>query len=253
MTTVLVVDDVAAMAEQYAYDLRRLGPYDTAVASGGSAALDLLSREPIDAVVLDLEMPGMDGFAVLRALAPSAVPLVVFVTAYDRYALQAFETHAFDYLLKPFSDERFALVLDRVRARLRERSLASMTERLSALLAARQAPSPQLVVRDGSRTVVIPHDEIVWIEAEDYCSRIHAAGQQPLVRLSLRSVSASLDSERFVRIHRSAIVNLSRVRTVEPLSSGDQRLVLDDGTELRVSRTYRAALDARLRRPHGGS
>jgi two-component system LytT family response regulator len=163
--------------------------------------------------------------------------------------LRAFETHALEYLLKPFSDERFAEVLARVRGRLRERRFAEAGRRLTALLESSGAPGPrQLVVRDGSRTVVIPTDEIIWIEAEDYYARIHATGRRTLVRLSLKSLADDLDAARFVRVHRSAIVNLAFVRQLEPLASGDQRLVLSDGTELRVSRTYRPALDERLGR-----
>jgi two-component system LytT family response regulator len=177
------------------------------------------------------------------------VPTLVFVTAFDRYALRAFETHALDYLLKPFTDERFDAVLARVRQRLRERTDAALGARLSALMAARRpaAGPQQIVVRDSGRTIVIPYDEIVWIEAEDYYSRIHATTRQTLVRLSMRALADSLDPGRFVRVHRSAIVNIACVREVEPLASGDQRLVLSDGTDLRVSRTYRSELDERLK------
>jgi two-component system, LytTR family, response regulator len=174
------------------------------------------------------------------------VPAVIFVTAFDRYALQAFEQHALDYLLKPFSDERFAIVLDRTRVRLRERTFASMAGRLSDLLLA-TAPagaagstSRQLVVRDAGRTIVIPHDDLVWIEAEDYCARLHLRGRTLLVRDSLRALADSLDGAGFVRVHRSAIANLACIREIEPLASGDQRLTLNDGTVLKISRTYRA-------------
>ena len=121
-----------------------------------------------------------------------------------------------------------------------------MGARISELLASRRASA--LVVRDGGRTVAIPYDEITWIEAEDYYARVHARDARTLVRLSLRSLASTLDAWRFVRIHRSAIVNVGFVRSIEPLASGDQRLVLSDGTELRVSRTYRADLEARLPR-----
>lgn len=203
-----------------------------------------------DVLFLDVQMPGLDGFDVLRAIGPATVPALVFVTAFDQYALRAFETHALDYLLKPFSDERFEAVLDRVRARLRERSQASVGARLTAMLSAAgpSADLQQLVVRDGGRTLVIPYDDIVWIEAEDYYVRVHTRARQTLARLSLRALAASLDPRVFVRVHRSAIVNVRSVRQVEPLASGDQRLLLANGTELRVSRTYRGELDARLGR-----
>jgi two-component system LytT family response regulator len=216
----------------------------------GEQAIAAITRSMPDLVFLDVQMPGIDGFEVLRRVGPATIPALVFVTAYDRYALRAFETHALDYLLKPFSDERFTDVLNRVRARLRERRFADAGRRLTALLESSGTPAPprQLVVRDGSRTVVIPTDEIIWIEAEDYYARIHATGRRTLVRLSLKSLADELDAARFVRVHRSAIVNLACVRELEPLASGDQRLVLNDGTELRVSRTYRPALDERLGR-----
>jgi two-component system, LytTR family, response regulator len=218
--------------------------------SHGEEAVAAITRAVPDAMFLDVQMPGMDGFEVLRTVGPATIPALVFVTAYDRYALRAFETHALDYLLKPFSDERFAAVLNRVRIRLRERRLAEAGRKLSALLDSGSGPprARQLIVRDGSRTVVIPYDEIIWIEAEDYYVRIHATSRRTLVRLSLKSLAEELDAACFVRVHRSAIVNLAFIRELEPLASGDQRLVLHDGTELRVSRTYRPALDDRLGR-----
>lgn len=196
-----------------------------------------------DVLFLDVRMPGVDGFDVLRRLGADAVAAVVFVTAYDRYALEAFEQHAVEYLLKPFSDERFADVLGHVRTRLRERAYASLAARLPAFLADAARPDRrQLVVRDGARTHVIAHDDIAWIEAEDYCVRIHAQGRQVLVRESLRTLARTLDPAVFARVHRSAIVNTRCVNVIEPLASGDQRLRLVDGTVLRVSRTHRAAL-----------
>jgi two-component system LytT family response regulator len=218
--------------------------------SHGADAIEVIRRERPDVLFLDVQMPEVDGFEVLRRLEPGAVPVVIFVTAFDRYALQAFEQHALDYLLKPFSDERFAIVLGRTRVRLRERTFASMAGRLSDLLSATAAnaaaasaaaaTSRQLVVRDAGRTIVIPHDDIVWIEAEDYCARIHLRGRTLLVRDSLRALGDSLDGAGFVRVHRSAIANVACIREIEPLASGDQRLTLSDGTVLKISRTYRA-------------
>jgi two-component system, LytTR family, response regulator len=184
---------------------------------------------------------------VLRHLGPSAVPALVFVTAFDRYALEAFEQHALDYLLKPFSDERFGIVLERIRTRLREHSLARAGAQLVDLLAATGRRSPQtIVVRDGSRTVVIRHEDIVWLEAEDYYVRIHARDRRVLVREPLRTLAERLDPTIFVRVHRSAIANVHCIHSIEPLASGDQRVVLSDGTELRASRTRRAELLRRL-------
>lgn len=247
----LVVDDEPPARHTLRLLLQRHPDFAlTTECAHGEDAIAAIRADAPDVLFLDVQMPGLDGFDVLRAIGPSTVPAVIFVTAYDQYALRAFETHALDYLLKPFSDERFEAVLDRVRARLRERNQASIGARLTAMLAT-TGPSPelqQLVVRDGGRTLVIPYDDITWIEAEDYYVRVHTKARQTLARLSLRALAASLDPRVFVRVHRSAIVNVRCVREVEPLASGDQRLVLADGTELRVSRTYRGELETRLGR-----
>lgn len=238
----VVVDDEPLARQTLRLLLAREADFAIVAECGhGADAIDAIRRECPDVLFLDVQMPEVDGFEVLRRLEPGTVPAVIFVTAFDRYALQAFEQHALDYLLKPFSDERFAIVLERTRVRLRERTFASMVGRLSALLSATEAQERrQLVVRDGGRTVVIPHDEILWIEAEDYCARIHLRERTFLVRDSLRALGNSLDRSGFVRVHRSAIANVACIREIEPLASGDQRLTLSDGTVLKVSRTYRA-------------
>ena len=247
----VIVDDEPPARQTLRLLLQR-HPEFTIVAecAHGEDAIASVRAEAPDALFLDVQMPGLDGFDVLRAIGPTAVPALVFVTAFDQYALRAFETHALDYLLKPFSDERFDAVLERVRARLRERSQASIGARLAAMLATTgpSAELQQLVVKDGGRTLLIPYDDIVWIEAEDYYVRVHTKSRKALARLSLRALAATLDPRVFVRVHRSAIVNVRSVREVEPLASGDQRLVLADGTDLRVSRTYRGELEARLAR-----
>ena len=212
--------------------------------SHGDEAVDAVAAERPDVMFLDVRMPGGDGFDVLKRIPSDSMPAVVFVTAYDRYAPQAFEQHAIEYLLKPFTDERFADVVEHLRARLRERAYAALGERMPAALAesAARREKRHLIVRDGSRTHVVPHDEIVWIEAEDYYAAIHAQGRRILARESLRTLVKSLDPATFARVHRSAIVNTRWIKAMEPLASGDQRLLLLDGTTLRVSRTHRAAL-----------
>ncbi|HEY2434898.1 MAG TPA: LytTR family DNA-binding domain-containing protein [Vicinamibacterales bacterium] len=214
----------------------------------GRETIDVVSACRPDVLFLDVRMPGPDGFAVLRELGPGAVPAVVFVTAYDRYAAQAFEEHAVDYLLKPFTDERFAGVVEHVRRRLRERALATLGERLPALLADSAARSERrpFVIKDGSRTHVVAEADIAWVEAEDYYIAIHANGRRILARESLKTIEARLDPAMFARVHRSAIVNTRFIKAIEPVASGDQRLLLVDGTVLRVSRTHRAALMRRL-------
>jgi len=245
----LIVDDEPPARQTLRLLLVREGFQIVGECAHGRDAIAAIARHTPDLLLLDVQMPGMDGFDVLRAIGPTAVPALVFVTAYDRYALKAFETHALDYLLKPFSDERFAEVMTRVRNRLSEKQLADSGRRLASLLASRPAEETPatIVVREGSRTLVIPLDDIIWIEAEDYYVRLHMREKRTLVRLTLKKLADTLD-QRFVRVHRSAIVNIHHVRTMDPLASGDQLLVLSDGTELRASRTYRSTVEARLER-----
>jgi two-component system LytT family response regulator len=246
----IVVDDEPLARQTLRLLLSREDDFALVAESGdGASAIEAIRRERPDVLFLDVQMPEVDGFEVLRRVEPGVVPAVIFVTAFDRYALKAFEQHALDYLLKPFSDERFASVLGRTRARLRERTFASMAERLAELLTATAPERRQLVVRDAGRTLVIPHDDIVWIEAEDYCVRIHLRGRTLLVRDSLRALEGALDPAAFVRVHRSAMANVAHIREIEPLVSGDQRLTLVDGTVLKVSRTYRAQVLKAVNRP----
>jgi len=241
----LVVDDEPPARHTLRLLMAREKDFQIVAECGhGAEAVAAVSEARPDVLFLDVRMPGMDGFDVLRRIPPESMPAVVFVTAYDRYAPQAFEQHAIEYLLKPFTDERFADVVEHVRERLRERTYAALAARMPAALAesAARREKRTLVVRDGTRTVVIPHDEIVWIEADDYYAAIHAQGRRILARESLRTLAAALDPAAFVRVHRSAIVNTRWITAMEPLASGDQRLLLSDGTTLRVSRTHRAAL-----------
>ena len=244
----VVIDDEPLARQTLRLLLSREQDFSIVAECGhGADAVDAIRCERPDVVFLDVQMPEVDGFDVLRRLEPGVAPEVIFVTAFDRYALKAFEQHALDYLLKPFSDERFAAVLGRTRVRLRERTLASMAGRLSHRLSASPPEQHQLVIRDGGRTLLIPHDDIVWIEAEDYCAGIHLRGRTLLVRASLRALGAALHGRGFVRVHRSAIANIGCIRQIEPLASGDQRLTLSDGTVLKASRTYRAHLLAAVR------
>ena len=239
----IVVDDEPLARQTLRLLLERETDFTlVAECAHGAEAIDALRRVRPDVLLLDVQMPEVDGFDVLRHLGPDAVPAVIFVTAFDRYALRAFEEHALDYLLKPFSDERFADVLARTRVRLRERTVAAVADRLGDLLSARASEPRQLVIRDSGRTVVIPYGDIVWIEAEDYCARIHLRERTILVRDSLRALANALSRGGFVRVHRSAIANVACIRELAPLACGDQRLTLDDGTVLKVSRTHRAAV-----------
>lgn len=211
------------------------------------SAIGVIQTVRPDVIFLDVHLPELDGFEVVRHLEGGEPPLIVFVTAFERHALRAFEAQAFDYLLKPFTDERFVDVVRRLVRRLRERDQA------------REGPpqAQSLLVRDGTRTIVVPYDDIVWIEAEDYYARLHLRNRTVLVRESLRSLQHVLSGAGFVRVHKSSIIRVASVRTLIPLVSGDQSLTLADGTTLRVSRRHRrmlaralSALDGANRREH---
>jgi two-component system LytT family response regulator len=207
-------------------------------------------------------MPGLDGFEALARVVEHYVPVVVFVTAYDQYAVRAFEAQAVDYLLKPFDDERFAEALRRAKKAVEGRDLEGRAERLLALLdgprsagadsagpaapAASRYPA-RLMVRSGPRLLFVRPEQIDWIEAEDYYSRVHVSGASYLLRASLAELEGRLDPAEFARVHRSAIVNLDRVREIHPDAKGQEVVRLEDGTLVPISRGRRAALERAFR------
>lgn len=199
-------------------------------------ALRALRRTRVDVLFLDVQLARRSGFDLLEALGADKPPAVVFVTAHDHHAVRAFEVQAVDYLLKPYDDQRFAQALERARERLRQ----------GKALAPAVAPPRTLVLKDGARAVFLREDEIDWIEAQDYYVEIHAGSAAHLHRETLQDLEARLDPARFVRIHRSAIVRIDRIRRLQALHSGDAAVVLRDGTELRVSRSRREAIRAVL-------
>jgi two-component system, LytTR family, response regulator len=224
-------------------------------ALGGHAAIRLVRSLKPDLVFLDVQMPEVDGFGVLRAVGPESMPAVIFVTAYDAFAVKAFDVRAIDYLLKPVAADRFAQALDRARDALTRTRDAGLERRLRALLddhAAAAAGTPQaptggqLLVRMGRRDVVVPVGDIDWVEADDYCAVLHIAGRRQIVRATLASLESQLDAAAFARIHRSAVVNLRFVRELRRHPVGGLTVVLLDGTELAVSRNRRAQLMAKL-------
>ena len=211
-------------------------------------ALGLLSR---DLLFLDVQMPEMDGFEVLRARGVERMPPVIFVTAHDQFAVRAFEAHALDYLVKPLKVERFDAALRRVRERLHLVEAVGRAERLNALLAAERARRKTngiewLVVVTAESETMIPVGEIDWISADDYYSCLHVGGRAHLLRESLTSLEARLDATRFVRVHRGAIVQLDRIRQLRTIHNTDV-LILRDGSQVPVSRRKRAAVDDLLR------
>jgi len=211
----------------------------------GVDAPALIERAQVELVFLDVQMPEVDGFEVLAALRPGTLPATVFVTAHDEYAVRAFEVHAIDYLLKPFDDARLLTAVARAKERL-ARPGAAAGEQLLALLdehAGRPKYVERFLVRERGKVVVVRTQDIDWIEAADYYATLHVAGEAHLVRQTMADLDASLDGQRFVRVHRKAIVNIDRVREVHPRFRGDCTLVLADGTQVRLSRTRRAEFE----------
>lgn len=223
----------------------------------GFAALKSVRRHQPDLLFLDIQMPGMSGFDMLKRLPKSRLPVIIFLTAYDQYALQAFAVHALDYLLKPIDDERFAEAIERARQQLKHRGEDSIEDRLRELLAERldtKLPSPyveRFMVRTGSRITFVNAAEIDWIEAVGDYAGLHVGTKTPLMRETLNALEARLDPEKFVRIHRSAIVQLSRISELRTLPNRELRVRLTNGADLKVSRTYRDRLDQWLSRDVG--
>jgi two-component system LytT family response regulator len=225
---------------------RRGGVEVVAECRNGVEAVEVLRWMTVDLLLLDVQMPGLDGFGVLHALGPSRVPATIFVTAYDTYALRAFEVEALDYILKPFDEARFNAAFDKARRRIAERRTARWAQRLLAATRERDtgalAALPRLAVPIGQRVVFVDFDHITWIQASDQYVLVHAGAKEYLLRETLQRLAARLPRERFARIHRSHVVNLAKVRDLRRLSNGDGIVTLDDGRELRMSRRYRRAL-----------
>ena len=247
---VIVADDEPAALSGLA---RRLAATPSvqvvAACANGIDALERIRATRPDAAFLDVAMPGLAGLDVVRALDPAERPHIVFVTAYERFAIQAFELYAVDYLLKPFTRDRLAVAVARLHERRRDRRPAN--EALEDFLNSTRggaAPADRLVVRSGETILVIPAHEIDWCAAEDNYVQIHAGPKRHLVRMTMRRLEELLPRTTFARIHRSAIVNVERVRECAPLGGGEYRLTLVNGARLVVSRSYRAAVLERLQK-----
>jgi two-component system LytT family response regulator len=202
--------------------------------------LDYLEDTGADLLFLDVQMPGLDGFALLEALNPARMPIVIFVTAYDEYALRAFEYHAFDYLLKPFDQTRFEKALDRARKQLT--SQGSNNEKLLNLLneiRQRNQEPARFAIKTPGRVFFVRQEDIDWIEAADNYVNLHVGADTHLIRETMNSLEGRLDSRKFLRIHRSTIVNAERIKELRPWFHGEYVVLLKDGTELTLSRTYR--------------
>lgn len=213
--------------------------------ANGNQAIEVLDASTPDLLFLDIQMPEVDGFDVLQAIGIGRVPAVIFVTAYDHFALRAFDAHALDYLLKPFDDARFGAALQRARERVRQHHGGDLDRRLQALLdtvRGDQGFLRRLVVQSGHRSIFIRVEHVDWIEAERNYVRVHVGGKSHLLRENITRLAAALDPATFCRIHRSTIVNVDRIQAVESLFHGDSQVVLHDGTTLATGRSYRRNL-----------
>lgn len=247
----LIVDDEPLARQR----VRKLLEADADIAivgecSDGQQAVAELQESRPDLVFLDVQMPMLDGFGVLKALAGLPLPAVIFVTAHDRYALKAFEVHALDYLLKPFDKSRFGAALERAKAQVRQGNAAALEERLEKMLQAMEPATParleRLVVKSEGRIYFVRLGDVDWIESAGNYVRLHVGKERHLLRETLTALEKKLDPTRFVRIHRTTIVNLERIREVQPVFHGDYVVILRDGKELAVSRSFRDNLKSAL-------
>jgi two-component system, LytTR family, response regulator len=242
---VLIVDD-EPLARALITELLKKFPEFQIVGecSDGKGAIKIFKRKSPDLVFLDVQMPGMDGLSVLEELNDIAFPAIIFVTAYDQYAIRAFDFHAVDYLLKPFSESRFEKALLRARERILEHTQGDdITRRqISSLLENYQkksTPLKRLFLKDRGKIVLLDPETINWVEADDKYVRLHTSEKKYLIRQTLNAVEAEFDPQVFARIHRSCIVNLTCISELHPMFNGEYVLILSDGTKLTLSRNYR--------------
>jgi two-component system, LytTR family, response regulator len=248
----LIVDD-ESLARERIREMLEADPEIEAVGdcANGKEAIEAIAKLKPDLVFLDVEMPGIDGFEVLESLDPARMPVVIFVTAYDQYAVRAFEIHALDYLLKPFDRERFEKSVTRAKEQLL-RASDTMSERiLSALeqIKTRPVHLERLVIKMNGHVFFIKAEEIDWLEAEGNYVRLHAGKESYLLRDTITALEAQLDPKQFLRVHRSAIVNIDRIQELQPWFHGEYRIIMREGVQLTLSRSYREKLHELLGRP----
>ncbi|MDQ2819608.1 MAG: LytTR family transcriptional regulator DNA-binding domain-containing protein [Pseudomonadota bacterium] len=251
---VLIADDEAPARRRLA-DLLREDPHVDEIleASDGRMAVQMIIEHRPDLLLLDVQMPELTGLEVIAAVGPARLPLTIFVTAYDQHAISAFQANALDYLLKPFSDARMQAAMARARLQLADRQLRTFSETLIRMLAAQSAPAPtplawpdRLIVKSARATQLVRVADIDWIESAGVHVILHTGDKQILHRMALGELAAQLDPQRYVRVHRSVIVNIDSIAQLEPLSHGEFDVVMKDGARRRVSRTYRGELERRL-------
>jgi two-component system LytT family response regulator len=249
---VLLVDD-EPLAREMIREMLKDDPEAEVVGEcvNGREAIEAIQEHNPDLIFLDVQMPEIGGFEVLEALKSVHVPHVIFVTAYDQYAVRAFEVHALDYLLKPFDRERFESAWRRAKLHILAARNGEMDQRILAILEELKAGSKyleRLVIKSGGRVFFLDTDDIDWIEAEGNYVSVHTGKKSHLLRETISSLEAQLDPKKFLRIHRSSIVKIDRIKELQPWFHGEYRVILLDGTQLTLSRNYRENLQEALGR-----
>jgi two-component system, LytTR family, response regulator len=249
MLQVSIVDDEPLIREGLRHGLTKIeGVQIAGDFSTGAEIIEAILSQPPDLVLLDIHLPDCTGLDVVRQVGPTRMPMVIFVTAYDEYALKAFELNAVDYLLKPFDEERLARSIDRARSRLALNQQSLLSSHLRELLKAQEHFGPQrLVVRNGERYDFVPLDSIDWIESADNYVKLHCGLKSLLLHETLTSLECKLDSRRFARIHRCRIINISRLVAVHPILNGTYELELRSGVRLSSGRQFKDAVHSLLR------
>ena len=239
----LIVDDEPLARER----VRRFLRDETEIeivgeAANGAEAIDFIEKEKPELVFLDIQMPEKNGFDVIKSLDAKTIPTIIFVTAYDQYALQAFDASALDYLLKPFNRERFHRAVVRAREHIENKKRGNLDERIASLIADLKTEKKyleRLVVKSVGRVFFLKIDEIDWIEAAGNYLKLHVGRDSHLIRETMNSIEAKLNPDKFLRIHRSTIVNIDRIKELHPMFSGDYDVVLQTGAKITLSRNYR--------------
>lgn len=247
---VVIVDDEELGRQRVRDLLRTEGGFEVVAECGdGNTAVETIEELRPELVFLDVQMPGMDGFQVLEALDPAALPVVVFITAFDEFAVKAFEANAADYVMKPFYKPRFHAAVERARGRVEQARLKGLDRRLLSLIegapgARGSEQRDRFVIRQGSRIYFVPNEEVDWLEGEGNYVRLHSGGKSHLIRSMIGTLVERLDPRRFIRVHRSVIVNVEAIKEVQVFGRGTYVLILRDGHKLRSSATFRAAVEA---------
>ena len=249
----LIVDDEPLARRGLRAQLAEAKGFEIIAECGnGRDAVAAIEEHRPDLVFLDVQMPELDGFGVLETVGTKHMPPVIFVTAYDKFALRAFEVHALDYLLKPFDSERFTKALERARAQVERRDISDLSRRLQTLiddLKTTRKYAERLVIKSAGRIFFLSVDEIDWIEAADNYVRLHAGRDAHLLRETMNSLESKLDPAQFLRVHRSTIINVRRIKELHPLFRGEYEIVLTDGTRLSSGRGYRAQVQELFGKP----